>query len=330
MKKLDNSLAEGRATAHSPRSRQAQKATHCFNWGFALRAVLTGGTLLCLSALPSISAAQTYDSAYEQQLGKTIESSLKNGAPLWLDDSQTKFFAVFNPDQSGQPKGGVIILHDANSHPDKSEVIRPLRQDLPEHGWATISIQLPYLNSVSDYIDKQSIINKRIESAIAHLQSSGLNNIALLGHGSGAMAATTFLASQTNSAVQAFVAVSLGIIDSNKSSEPLGDQLAKITLPILDIYGSNDLDYVTNTAKSRALAAKISSNSATRSNRLDAFKRSAMAKSSFQRMQGYISYRQIKIEGADHDFTAAPFLLTKRIIGWLERHAKGVAVNSTP
>lgn len=330
MKKLDNLIPHPQPETRRWPQRPPLKATLCFKRGYTLLSTCAAITLFCLATLPSLSVAQSYDPAYEQELGRSLENGLKSGEALWLDGDQGKFFAVYNPDQSGQPKGGVVILHDANSHPDKPEVIQPLRRDLPEHGWATLSIQLPQLASISDYIDKQDAINKRIGSAIQYLQSAGLNNIALLGHGTGAMAATSFLASQNSSSIQAFVAVSLGVIEIKDQTESLSDQLAKITLPILDIYGSNDLDHVTTTAKSRALAAKISSNSATRSNRLEAFKRSAMAKSSAQRSQGYISYRQIQVEGANHDFVAAPFLLTKRIIGWLERHAKGVAVSSNP
>jgi len=283
--------------------------------------------IFCLLLLPSLASAQNNYANNELAFGKSLENGLSSGQAVWLNDGQVEFFAVFNPDQSGQPKGGIIILHDANSHPDTPEVIQPLRADLPEHGWATISIQLPYLSSVDDYVNKQAVINKRIEAAIKHLNNVGLNNIALVGHGSGAMAATAFLSTQSSATVQAFVAISLGIIEADGKAESITEQIEKISLPILDIYGSNDYDYVTNSAKSRALAAKVSSNSATRSNQLDAFKRSAIAKSSTQRSQGYISYRQIKIDGASHDFVATPYLLTRRIVGWLERHAKGVTVS---
>jgi len=263
------------------------------------------------------------------EFAQSLEKGLQNGKAVWLDDANAKFFAVYDPDQSGQPKGAVIILHDANSHPDKPEVIRPLRSDLPVHGWASISIQLPYLSSVDDYTNKQTIINQRINSAANYMQTLGISNIALLGHGTGAMAATAYLSAPQDASIQAFIAISLGLLDKSEKAESISQQLEKITVPILDIYGSNDLDHVTGTAMTRALAAKISSGTVTSSKQIDSYKRSAIAKSSTQNSQGYISYRQVVIEGASHDFTGVSTLLTKRVAGWLERHAKGVSVNAS-
>lgn len=143
------------------------------------------------------------------------------------------------------------------------------------------------------------------------------------------MAATAYLSSQQEIPTQAFIAVSLGMLDKNKKPESISQQLEKISIPVLDIYGSNDLDHVTSTALSRALAAKISSDAVTSTKQLESYKRSAIAKSSTQNSQGYISYRQIVIDGASHDFSGSSYQLTKRIAGWLERHAKGVAINSS-
>lgn len=261
------------------------------------------------------------------ELDKALEQGLQNGQAAWLDDGQGKFFAVFNPDQSGQPRGGVIILPDADSHPDKPQVIRPLRHQLPLQGWATIAIQLPALNNPAGYLEQQATIDKRINAAITYMRNNGFDNLVLLGHGSGAMAASKYLSSQSNGFIRAFVAISLGVLHGQEGDDSIPGQLERINLPILDIYGGNDLDHVTNSAGERALAAKISSDSAMRSNRLEPYKHSAIAKSSTQKSQGYISFRQIRIDGAGHDFRGADFMLTRRIIGWLERHAKGVAID---
>jgi len=283
---------------------------------------------VCSLLFPGVTSAQNTNTDHSKDFAQSLEKGLINGKAVWLDDGKTKFFAVYDPDQSGQPKGGVIVLHDANSHPDKPEIIRPLRNDLPVHGWASIAIQLPYLVSIDDYTNKQTIINQRINSAASYLKTVGIGNIALLGHGTGAMAATAYLSTQQEASIQAFIAVSLGMLDKNKTPESITNQLEKITVPILDIYGSNDLDHVTRTATSRALAAKKSSDSVTSSRQIDSYKRSAIARSSTQNSQGYISYRQIVIEGASHDFSGVSSQLTTRIAGWLERHAKGVTVNA--
>jgi len=283
----------------------------------------------CILLFSGLTSAQDTSADHSVEFAQSLEKGLINGKALWLDDGKSKFFAVYDPDQSGQPKGAIIILHDANSHPDKPEVIRPLRNDLPVHGWASITIQLPYLTSIDDYTNKQSIINQRINSAANYMQTVGIGNIVLLGHGTGAMAATAYLSSQQDTSIQAFIAISLGVLDKDIEAESIPQQLEKITVPILDIYGSNDLEHVTRSAMSRALAAKISSNAVTSSKQINSYKRSAIAKSSTQNSQGYISYRQIVVEGASHEFSGTSNQLTKRIAGWLERHAKGVTLNTS-
>lgn len=269
-----------------------------------------------------------FAAASEIKLGKALEKMITVGDPVWLNDGEAKFFSVFNTDQSGQPKGGAIILHDADSHPAKPEVIQPLHNNLPMHGWATLSIQIPRLKQLSEYNGNQALIKRRIESAVNHLRNSGYNNIVLIGHGTGAMAATNYLAAGSTEFIRALIAISLGVLDTEDKKDAIPAKLEKVKLPILDIYGSNDLSYVTASARSRALAAKLSGDAATRANTIEPYRRSAMAVGSGQKAQGYIAYRQIKVEGADHDFSGADKILTKRIIGWLERHAKGVAVSS--
>ena len=301
--------------------------SHCFHGQNHLTKVMGRffSLLLCFITLLGTSHAA---SESDQALGKLLEANLTEGEPLWLDGGAEKFFAVFDPDQTGQPKGGIILLHDAGSHPDKPEVIQPLRKKLPEQGWPTVALHLPALDTTADYIGKQAQINKRIDAAITYMRNKGLNNLALLGHGTGAMAATAYLANQNNDSIRAFVAVSLGVIEREDKAETIPALLEKISLPMLDIYGSQDLDHITSSAKARSLAAKISSDSSTSQKRIDAFKRSAMATSVTQNRSGYIAYRQIRIIGANHDFSGAEQILAKRITGWLERNAKGVAISS--
>lgn len=321
MNSRNNSCFFGGAAQNACLWRRASYITICFRRIISARAgVAWALTLGLLGASPP-----AWSNAVE--LGKTLEQGLKNGQAAWLDDGQGKFFTVFNPDQSGQPKGGVIILPDADSHPDTPQVIRPLRDRLPLHGWATLAIQLPPLDRPAGYLEQRASIDERINAAITYMRNNGFDNLVLLGHGSGAMAASQYLSSQSSEFIRAFVAISLGVLHGQAKDDSIPGQLETINLPILDIFGGNDLEYVTGTARQRALAAKVSSDSATRTNQLEAYRHSAIAKSSNQKSQGYISYRQIRIDGASHDFSGAEIMLARRIIGWLERHAKGVSVN---
>jgi len=232
-------------------------------------------------------------------MGKSLEKGLTNVQAIWLNDGQAKFFAVFNPDQSGHPKGGVIILHDANSHPDKPEVIQPLRNTLPTHGWPSIAIQLPYLASINDYSNKQEIINQRINKAVEHLQTIGIGNIALLGHGTGAMSAAAYLSSQPSPTIQAFIGISLGMLKKENEAAQISQQIEKITVPILDIYGSNDLDLVLKGEKDKANPARKAGNK---------------------------KYTQIEVIGANHFFDNKDEVLVKRVRGWLAKNAAGTEI----
>lgn len=75
--------------------------------------------------------------------------------------------------------------------------------------------------------------------------------------------------------------------------------IRKITLPMLDIYGSRDLLSVLSSAKARSTSAKKAGNK---------------------------RYIQIKIQGADHFFNNMDEVLVKRVRGWLAKHAAGVEI----
>lgn len=274
-------------------------------------------------------AANGAPSSKEIALEEALARSLEAGQALWLNDNQNKFLAIFTPDQSGHPKGGVIILHDADNHPDWPDVIRPLRTFLPNHGWATIAIQLPQFETIDGYIAQQPVINSRIQKAVEQLHSAGFHNITLIGHGSGAMAACAYLASGMGDAdIRGFVAISLNVIKSEKRDDYIPTQLEKIKLPILDIYGSRDLPTVTATAMARSQAAKRSSSERSNNQNLDAYKSAGLSKTANDAIKGYIAYRQIVIAGADHYFEDQGKTLSRRVLGWLDRHTSGAAITS--
>lgn len=285
-------------------------------------------SLLCLASKPLLATDNLpaglvlSESIQAEQLAKT----LKPGEALWLEVDQDKFLAILIPDVSDRPKGGAIILHDANSHPDWPDVIRPLRTSLPHHGWATISIQLPNINKIDGYLPYQKMINSRIQKAAEHLQSIGINNIALIGHGSGALAAATYLANDNpHPAIRGFIGIGLSVILTERNEDYLPSHIEKIKLPILDIYGSRDLTSVTSTAAERSLAAKKSSRNAASNNQREPYKNAGLSTTTND-IQGYITYRQVIIEGANHNFEGQSELLNKRVRGWLERHTNGTAI----
>jgi len=57
--------------------------------------------------------------------------------------AENEFYGLFMQERSGTPQGAVLILHDNGQHGQWPEIVAPLRENLPQYGWATLSIALP-------------------------------------------------------------------------------------------------------------------------------------------------------------------------------------------
>ena len=55
----------------------------------------------------------------------------------------TDFYGLFLADATGSPQGGILILHDNQQHGHWPDIVAPLREYLPQHGWSTLTIELP-------------------------------------------------------------------------------------------------------------------------------------------------------------------------------------------
>lgn len=246
--------------------------------------------LICLA-----NTAHSSDAIKEQRWAVQIKEQLMVGQPLQIAAGQESFFALYTPASSKIQRGGVVLLHGLGAHPDWPEVISPLREGLPESGWATLSIQLPvWPNSAKfeDYPPLFPAANERITAAIQQLQQKGLTNIVLVGHSLGAAMGAYFLAEKSpgSNDIRAFVGIGMNQAPGSTAHTP--DALAKISVPVFDLYGVHDLDGVLSSAKARA-AAQIDNR----------------------------QYRQTVIPGADHFFSGLETSLTKRVAGWLKNAA---------
>jgi len=263
---------------------------------------LTRIAVLALCLLCAASGASASDILKERRWATQIENDLVVGDPLYLKAGDREFFTIYTPAGGSKPRGGVILLHGIGAHPDWPDVISPLRQELPETGWATLSLQLPILPNDAksgEYIPLQPEANERISTGIRYLQQQGFRNIAIVGHSLGSTMGLNFLATQPpdGKLVQAYVGI--GISRDTDGSPNAPSLLSKISMPILDIYGSQDLKEVLNKAKERANAAKRSENTV---------------------------YRQVEVPGADHFFRGLEATLVKRVSSWLTRAAPSTQV----
>ena len=251
-----------------------------------------------LILLPTLAMAGS-DTAKEKRWAAQIVDSLIDGEAIWLETGGQRFLAIFTPSEAPETRGAAILLHGIGAHPDWPEVIHPLRTALPAFGWATLSIQMPILPNdagVNDYLPLFDEVAPRITAAVNWLKGRGIRNQALIGHSLGTAMASDYLAGKPDAAIRAYVGVSM--IESR--ADPRLSNVAalmKIRLPVLDIFGSQDLDSVRQAAPARERAARAANNR---------------------------HYIQVEMAGADHFFTNREEALVRRIRGWLKRQADGM------
>ncbi len=262
-------------------------------------AALLGLWLLTLGFCAPLSGAPLPDA--QQLLFERLSRANGITRPLWLQQGGEPFLALFTPAQTGEAEGAAILLHDRGAHPYWPAPIRPLAETLPRHGWATLSIAL----AEGEQAEQQN--RQRIDAAKQELGKRGLNNIVLIGHGDGARTALLYI--ETKGDATALVTIGLPISPGEAGRKVL-ERIAALPLPLLDIYGSDDLPQVRESARSRAAAA-----------------RGTLAPA-LKKGDGPSPFAQIEFEGADHLFHHAGTRLAKRIAGWLNRHAEGITINS--
>ncbi len=262
-----------------------------------MRLLIIGLLLLCSTL------ADASDQAREGRIREQIEDGLFVGRPITLKTAgNQRFLAIFTDADAPETVGGVILLHGMGADPNRATVIRPLRIGLPDHGWATLSLQMPVAPADAPASAWRKLIPEaapRIDSAIQRLRDSGIENLVLIGHSLGAEMGLRYLAGKPPGTARAFVAIGLSA-DSGDPNDATLAALEKLKLPILDLFGSEDLPSVKNSARARRLAA---------------------------RKAGNRSYRQIRIDGADHLFHDMDEILTNRIRAWLNRVAKGSEIS---
>ena len=259
---------------------------------------------LCLFLSALSMPALASDSAKEHVWAEQIKEQLIVGQALELKADKQSFFAIHTPAEGKLKRGGVILLHGLGAHPDWPDVISPLRKSLPESGWATLSIQLPVRPNSATFEDYPPLFPAaiaRISAAIQHLQQQGLLNITLVGHSLGAAMGAHFLAEKAPGSefIRAFVGIGMNQAPGSVARTP--DALTKITIPVLDLYGAQDLDGVLASSKERRRAAKQANN---------------------------INYRQTAVAGADHFFQGLDASLVKRVSGWLTKVAPSMEMEN--
>lgn len=260
--------------------------------------------LIFFTLAVQIQAATKSDTAKEKRWEEQIVHDLLVGKAVKLNTNGTEFLGLFAPNTGKKTYGGVILIHGIGAHPAWPQVIEPLRVALSEHGWTTLSIQMPILPNeanVQDYLPLMPEAPTRIQAAVDYLKSKGIKNIVIVAHSMGTSMANIYLSNKPDKTVHAYVAI--GMSNPFPKEYNNAEALAKMQFPILDLYGSQDLESVMSFAKARAQSAKANKR-----------------------------YSQVEIAGADHFFTDMQDTLIRRVRGWLKKYASGekTGLMSTP
>ncbi|CAA6811094.1 MAG: Unknown protein [uncultured Thiotrichaceae bacterium] len=242
--------------------------------------------LLLLSFTLFFSPVFASDMAKEKRWAEQIEDGLMDGESAELNAGDISFYTVYT--EAGEAKDtAILLLHGLGVHPDWQQVINPLRTALPEKGWSTLSIQLPILENGAPEKDYKPLLKEvpaRLESSITFLREKGAKNVLIIAHSHGAQMATYALQDMQDQ-VTGFVGIGMGPDNA--------DYLPKLTIPVYDLYGENDLEDVLKSVEKRAKASKDNKN-----------------------------YKQTKVKGASHFFDDMDEQLIDIVVAWLKDHSE--------
>lgn len=240
-------------------------------------------TLFGIAALLGLSHAFAQaDYAREQRWAAEITPAILVGDPVQLElKSGRKFLAIYTPNTKAA--AGVIVVHGSGVNPDWG-LINPLRSQLAEQGYATLSVQMPVLAADArgdQYPPLFPEAADRLRTAVAFLRGKGHKKIAIVAHSLGARMTNYFLNNSPDPLIDAWVAIGIpGVF-----TEP-----ASFKAPVLDLYVEKDLPAVLENAAKRAEA--------------------------ISRVRGSA---QIQVGGADHFFNGMETELVRQIRQFLDQ-----------
>ena len=254
-----------------------------------MHAVYQVAFLLCLSLAAGVQAS---DLEKEKRWAEQVADSLLDGEAVYLDDGRAEFLAIETESTDADSRKAAIVMHGTGVHPNWPTVVLPLRVGLTESGWHTLSIQMPVLANEAEHADYAKIydwVPGRLDAAIDYLRGKGFEKVVLVGHSQGSGMAAYYFAGP-HRPVDGFVAVGMSGGIPGGPMDNLG-HLPSVDVPMLDLYGSEDLPEVLESAAARAQQAGGDGR----------------------------DYTQQRVEGADHFFDGEDAELLAAVNAWLDQ-----------
>ncbi len=241
--------------------------------------------LALLLALASLGCLAQADYLREQRWAAEITPAILVGDPVQLAlPTGRKFLGIYAA--NAKAEAGVVVVHGLGLHPDWG-LINPLRSQLAEQGYATLSVQMPVLAAEvrgEQYPPLFPEAAARIAIAVKYLQDKGHKRIAIVSHSYGARMTNVLLNQADAPTIIAWV--SIGI--PGEYTNP-----ATLKAPVLDLYGEKDFPGVLELAAKRAAALRSVRGSA-----------------------------QISVAGADHFFNGMDNELVRNVKLFLDRNTR--------
>lgn len=203
---------------------------------------LSAGLLLLVSQFAFAGA----DYVREQKWADEVVPGIVVGDPVYLELSTGhKFLTLLT--EASQAKVGLVVIHGIGIHPDWG-MVGTLRSQLAEQGYTTLSVQMPVLANEAKSEEYDALFNEaaeRIDIAVDFLKAKGYQKVAIVSHSMGS-AMSHYYVEKSQSKLFAWASLGIGH----------GYTYASIHIPVLDLYGQNDLAPVLKLAKQRAASLK--------------------------------------------------------------------------
>lgn len=204
-------------------------------------------TLLLAVSTP-VFAASNY--AREKQWADEITPGIVVGDPVYLEQkNRHKFLGIYT--EADKAKMGLVVVHGIGIHPDWG-MIGVLRQRLPDHGYTTLSIQMPILAvdaKPEAYVVHFPEAVERLQLAVAYLKSKGYKRVALVSHSLGSRMSHGYMV-RNPVGVSAWAGLGTGTGPGPVITYD------GIKAPVLDLYGANELPPVLDGAAKRKASLK--------------------------------------------------------------------------
>ena len=220
----------------------------------SVRSGIVGGLLWLLFAVSAGAQAgegAVPDYAREARLAEQIVDMIFDGEPVWLDAEGREFLGIYT--EADEPRFALLILHGRGFHPDWADAVNPLRVELAEQGYSTLSLQMPVLAKDAKYYDYVPIFgysHARIESGIEYLKQQGYERIILIAHSCGVHMAMDWLGQVDEPGIDGFVGLGMGATDYGQPMrQPF--PLERLSFPVFDLYGADEFAAVIRAAPQR-------------------------------------------------------------------------------